>query len=98
MRQVSPSSRRPLMKKHDPLQNVSGEPQVVSYNHWLHRRQRAHGHEYCDPHRNDRERFGCFHAGSGVTIISNPEAEYEETLAKAQRIFDAFGAVTFGVY
>lgn len=31
-----------------------------------------------------------FHAGSGITAMSEPEAEYEETLAKAQRIFDAF--------
>ncbi|MEY9590967.1 anthranilate/para-aminobenzoate synthase component I [Bradyrhizobium yuanmingense] len=31
-----------------------------------------------------------FHAGSGITAMSDPEAEYEETLAKAQRIFDAF--------
>lgn len=33
-----------------------------------------------------------FHAGWGVTAISDPETEYEETLAKARRIFDAFGA------
>ncbi|MDA9393129.1 para-aminobenzoate synthase [Bradyrhizobium sp. CCBAU 45394] len=38
-----------------------------------------------------------FHAGSGITALSDPEAEYEETLAKAQRIFDAFAADTFGV-
>lgn len=31
-----------------------------------------------------------FHAGTGITAMSNPEAEYEETLAKAARIFDAF--------
>lgn len=31
-----------------------------------------------------------FHAGSGITAMSDPEAEYEETLAKAERIFDAF--------
>ncbi|WGR90687.1 aminodeoxychorismate synthase component I (plasmid) [Bradyrhizobium sp. ISRA435] len=31
-----------------------------------------------------------FHAGSGITAMSDPEAEYEETLAKAQRIFAAF--------
>ncbi|MBH5371512.1 aminodeoxychorismate synthase component I [Bradyrhizobium glycinis] len=31
-----------------------------------------------------------FHAGAGITAMSDPEAEYEETLAKAQRIFDAF--------
>lgn len=37
---------------------------------------------------------GCaeFHAGSGITAMSDPEAEYDETLAKAQRIFAAFGA------
>lgn len=37
-----------------------------------------------------------FHAGSGITAMSDPAAEYEETLAKAQRIFDAFGAETSG--
>ncbi|MET3971004.1 anthranilate/para-aminobenzoate synthase component I [Bradyrhizobium sp. JR7.2] len=37
-----------------------------------------------------------FHAGGGVTAMSDPEAEYEETLAKAQRLFDAFRAETFG--
>lgn len=37
-----------------------------------------------------------FHAGSGITAMSDPEAEYEETLAKAQRIFDAFGHSTSG--
>ncbi|MCP3392105.1 aminodeoxychorismate synthase component I [Bradyrhizobium sp. CCGB12] len=37
-----------------------------------------------------------FYAGGGVTAMSNPEAEYEETLAKAQRIFDAFRAETSG--
>ncbi|MET4349239.1 para-aminobenzoate synthetase component 1 [Bradyrhizobium sp. RT9b] len=37
-----------------------------------------------------------FHAGGGVTAMSDPEAEYEETLAKAQRIFDAFRAETSG--
>ncbi|MDA9503990.1 hypothetical protein XI09_04180 [Bradyrhizobium sp. CCBAU 11386] len=31
-----------------------------------------------------------FHAGSGITALSEPEAEYEEVLAKAQRIFDTF--------
>ncbi|WP_407169249.1 aminodeoxychorismate synthase component I [Bradyrhizobium sp. ORS 111] len=35
-----------------------------------------------------------FHAGGGITAMSDPEAEYEETLAKAQRIFDAFRAET----
>ncbi|MCA6112958.1 aminodeoxychorismate synthase component I [Bradyrhizobium cenepequi] len=37
-----------------------------------------------------------FHAGSGITAMSDPEAEYQETLAKAQRIFDAFRAETSG--
>lgn len=37
-----------------------------------------------------------FHAGSGITAMSDPEAEYEETLAKAQRIFDAFRAERSG--
>lgn len=31
-----------------------------------------------------------FHAGSGITAMSNPAGEYEETLAKAERIFAAF--------
>ncbi len=31
-----------------------------------------------------------FHAGGGITAMSEPNAEYEETLAKAQRIFEAF--------
>jgi para-aminobenzoate synthetase component I len=35
-----------------------------------------------------------FHAGGGITVLSEPHAEYEETLAKAQRIFDAFHAET----
>ncbi|WP_177248772.1 aminodeoxychorismate synthase component I [Bradyrhizobium sp. Ghvi] len=33
-----------------------------------------------------------FHAGGGITALSEPEAEYEETLAKAERIFDAFAS------
>ncbi|MBR1092605.1 aminodeoxychorismate synthase component I [Bradyrhizobium manausense] len=33
-----------------------------------------------------------FHAGGGITAMSDPSTEYEETLAKAQRIFDAFRA------
>lgn len=37
-----------------------------------------------------------FHAGSGITAMSDPEAEYEATLAKAQRIFDAFCAEASG--
>jgi para-aminobenzoate synthetase component I len=39
-----------------------------------------------------------FHAGGGVTAMSEPEAEYEEMIAKAQRIFDAFGAETAGAF
>ncbi|WP_433995584.1 anthranilate synthase component I family protein [Bradyrhizobium genosp. SA-3] len=39
-----------------------------------------------------------FHAGSGITAMSKPEAEYEETLAKAQRIFDAFRADPSGAF
>lgn len=31
-----------------------------------------------------------FHAGGGITWLSNPAAEYAETYDKAQRIFDAF--------
>ena len=30
-----------------------------------------------------------FHAGAGIVADSDPEAEYEETLAKAQGFFDA---------
>jgi para-aminobenzoate synthetase component 1 len=33
-----------------------------------------------------------FHAGGGITAMSEPNAEYEETLVKAQRIFEAFNA------
>lgn len=36
--------------------------------------------------------FAVFHAGGGITAMSEPITEYEETLAKAQRIFDAFRA------
>ncbi|WP_370158060.1 aminodeoxychorismate synthase component I [Bradyrhizobium yuanmingense] len=32
-----------------------------------------------------------FHAGSGITAMSDPVTEYEEMRAKAQRIFEAFG-------
>ncbi|MFG3591649.1 aminodeoxychorismate synthase component I [Bradyrhizobium sp. RDI18] len=39
-----------------------------------------------------------FCAGSGITAMSDPEAEYEETLAKAQRIFDAFRAGSCGAF
>lgn len=35
-----------------------------------------------------------FHAGGGITAMSEPEAEYEETLSKAHRIFDAFRVET----
>ena len=38
-----------------------------------------------------RDRKAVFQAGGGVTILSDPLAEYEETLIKAQRIFAAFG-------
>lgn len=31
-----------------------------------------------------------FHAGGGITALSDPWSEYEETLTKAQRIFAAF--------
>ncbi|WP_445219822.1 aminodeoxychorismate synthase component I [Bradyrhizobium sp. Pa8] len=37
-----------------------------------------------------------FHAGGGITAMSDPAAEYEETLAKAQRMFDAFRANSCG--
>ncbi|MCK1670383.1 chorismate-binding protein [Bradyrhizobium sp. 150] len=33
-----------------------------------------------------------FQAGGGITAMSDPQAEYTETLAKAQRIFESFGA------
>jgi para-aminobenzoate synthetase component I len=33
-----------------------------------------------------------FHAGGGITFLSDPAAEYAETYAKAQRLFDAFAA------
>jgi para-aminobenzoate synthetase component 1 len=32
-----------------------------------------------------------FHAGGGIVADSDPDAEYEETLAKAQGIFNAIG-------
>lgn len=31
-----------------------------------------------------------FHAGGGITLLSDPAAEYDETLTKAARIFEAF--------
>ncbi|WP_439373281.1 aminodeoxychorismate synthase component I [Bradyrhizobium sp. DASA03120] len=37
-----------------------------------------------------------FHAGGGITAMSDPAAEYEETIVKAQRIFDAFRANSSG--
>ncbi|UVO33117.1 aminodeoxychorismate synthase component I [Bradyrhizobium arachidis] len=37
-----------------------------------------------------------FHAGGGITAMSDPAAEYDETLAKAQRMFDAFAANSSG--
>ncbi|WIW50235.1 aminodeoxychorismate synthase component I (plasmid) [Bradyrhizobium sp. 62B] len=42
------------------------------------------------------DNLAVFHAGSGITAMSEPEAEYEETLAKAQRLFDAFRAEESG--
>lgn len=32
-----------------------------------------------------------FHVGGGITALSDPRAEYDETLAKAERIFKSFG-------
>lgn len=37
-----------------------------------------------------------FHAGGGITALSDPAAEYEETLAKVQRMFAAFRARSYG--
>ncbi|MEJ1157793.1 aminodeoxychorismate synthase component I [Prosthecomicrobium sp. N25] len=37
-----------------------------------------------------RDGEAVFHAGGGVTMLSDPVAEYEETLTKAARIFEAF--------
>lgn len=42
------------------------------------------------------DNLAVFHAGSGITAMSEPEAEYEETLAKARRLFDAFCPETVG--
>jgi para-aminobenzoate synthetase component 1 len=36
------------------------------------------------------DRTAIFQAGGGITALSDPRSEYEETLAKAQRIFAAF--------
>jgi para-aminobenzoate synthetase component 1 len=38
-----------------------------------------------------RDHTATFQAGGGITALSDPVAEYEETLTKAQRIFAAFG-------
>lgn len=38
--------------------------------------------------RGDKVRF---HVGGGITALSDPQAEYDETLAKAERIFKSFG-------
>jgi para-aminobenzoate synthetase component I len=43
-----------------------------------------------------KDDLAVFHAGGGITAMSEPRAEYEETLAKAQRIFDAFRARNSG--
>ncbi|MBH0239738.1 aminodeoxychorismate synthase component I [Methylobrevis albus] len=37
-----------------------------------------------------RGRLATFHAGGGITALSEPAAEYEETLAKGARLFEAF--------
>ncbi|WP_346732321.1 chorismate-binding protein [Bradyrhizobium sp. 193] len=42
--------------------------------------------------------FAMFHVGGGITALSDPKAEYEETIVKAQRIFDAFGAERLGAF
>lgn len=39
-----------------------------------------------------------FHAGSGITAMSDPANEYDETLAKAQRIFHTFQTKTPGSF
>jgi para-aminobenzoate synthetase component 1 len=33
-----------------------------------------------------------FHAGGGITLLSDPAAEFEETLVKARRVFEALAA------
>lgn len=38
-----------------------------------------------------------FHAGGGITA-SDPESEYEETLAKARQIFEAFRGAGSGAF
>lgn len=42
------------------------------------------------------DNLAAFHAGSGITAMSDPGAEYGETIAKAQRIFDAFDDASHG--
>ncbi|MFX5344430.1 chorismate-binding protein, partial [Acinetobacter baumannii] len=42
------------------------------------------------------DNLAVFPAGGGITAMSEPSTEYEETLAKAQRIFDAFREETEG--
>lgn len=37
------------------------------------------------------DRTAVLQAGGGVTLLSDPAAEYEETLTKAARVFEAFG-------
>jgi para-aminobenzoate synthetase component 1 len=37
-----------------------------------------------------RDNEAVFNAGGGVTLLSDPVAEYEETLDKAKSVFDAF--------
>ena len=37
-----------------------------------------------------RDGEAVFHAGGGVTLLSDPQEEYEETLVKAERVFAAF--------
>lgn len=39
-----------------------------------------------------RDKTVRFHVGGGITALSDPRAEYDETLAKAERIFKSFGA------
>ncbi|WFU62687.1 aminodeoxychorismate synthase component I [Bradyrhizobium brasilense] len=46
----------------------------------------------------DEDGLARFHAGGGITAMSNPEAEYEEALAKAARLFDAFNADPPGAF
>jgi para-aminobenzoate synthetase component 1 len=37
-----------------------------------------------------RDNQAVFNAGGGVTLLSDPAAEYEETLDKAKSVFDSF--------